>query len=74
MAPMKEWPLWEWVLRKNNPYFAFTSNNMLGIEGHINCVYDLDDFQKQLPDSAKVLARDSITDERGTRFMLVGKI
>ena len=74
MAPMKEWPLWEWVLRKNNPYFAFTSNNMLGIEGHINCVYDLDDFQKQLPNSAKVLVRDSITDERGTRFMLVGKI
>jgi len=27
-----------------------------------------------LPDSAKVLVRDSITDERGTRFILVGKL
>ena len=54
--------------------FAFTSKNMLAIEGHINCVYDLDDFQKQLPDSANVVVRDSITDERGTRFILVGKL
>ena len=62
------------AIQDSKSYFAFTSNNMLGIEGHINCVYDLDDFQKQLPDSAKVLVRDSITDERGTRFILVGKL
>lgn len=74
MAPMKEWPLWEWILRRNNPYFAFTSNNMLSIEGHINCVYDLDDFKKQLPDTSKVLAESEVTDERGSRYLLVGKI
>ena len=70
MRPMRELK----AIQDSKSYFAFTSNNMLGIEGHINCVYDLDDFQKQLPDSAKVLVRDSITDERGTRFMLVGKL
>ena len=69
MKPMKELE----ALQESNAYFAFTSNNMLSIEGHINCVYDLNDFEKQMPDNAKVLVRDSITDERGTRFMLVGK-
>ena len=70
MKPMNELE----ALQKSNAYFAFTSNNMLGIEGHINCVYDLDDFQRQMPDNAKVLVRDSITDDRGTRFMLIGKL
>ena len=68
MPPMKELEL------DSNAYFAYQSNNMLSIEGHINCVYDLDDFEKQMPDNAKVLLRDSITDERGTRFMLIGKL
>lgn len=70
MKPMKELE----ALQESNAYFAFTSNNMLSIEGHINCVYDLNDFEKQMPDNAKVLVRDSITDERGTRFMLIGKL
>ena len=70
MKPMKELE----ALQQSNAYFAFTSNNMLSIEGHINCVYDLDDFEKQMPENAKVLVRDSITDERGTRFMLIGKL
>lgn len=69
MKPMKDLE----ALQKSNAYFAFTSNNMLNIEGHINCVYDLDDFEKQMPDNAKVLVKDSIKDERGTRFILVGK-
>ena len=54
-------------------YFAYQSNNMLSIEGHINCVYDLDDFKKQLPDNAKVMIEDEIKDERGTRYLLIGK-
>ncbi len=70
MKPMRELE----ALQQSNAYFAFTSNNMLSIEGHINCVYDLDDFEKQMPENAKVLVRDSITDERGTRFMLIGKL
>ena len=41
---------------------------------YINCVYDLDDFERQMPDNAKVLVRDSITDDRGTRFILIGKL
>ena len=54
-------------------YFAYQSNNMLKIEDHINCVYDLNDFKKQLPDNAKVMIEDEIKDERGTRFLLIGK-
>ena len=79
MKPMKEWgsaPTYKnpWWDRVSPAYFAFQSNNMLKIEGHINCVYDLDDFKKQLPDNAKVLIEDEIKDERGTRFTLIGKI
>ena len=74
MSPMKEWPLWEWVLRKNNPYFAFTSNNMFNIEGHTNCVNNIEEFKKQLPDTSKVLSENEVTDERGSRYLLVGKI
>ena len=54
-------------------YFAYQSNNMLDIKGHINCVYDLDDFKKQLPINTKVLIEDEIKDDRGTRFLLIGK-
>jgi len=54
-------------------YFAYQSNNMLDIKGHINCVYDLDDFKKQLPTNTKVLIEDEIKDDRGTRFLLIGK-
>ena len=64
MKPMKELE----ALQESNAYFAFTSNNMLSIENHINCVYDLNDFEKQMPDNAKVLVRDSITDERVLDF------
>ena len=54
-------------------YFAYQSNNMYDIEGHINCVSTIEEFKWQLPDNAKVMVEDKITDERGTRFLLVGK-
>jgi len=69
MKPMKELK----ALHNSNAYFAFTSNNMFNIEGHINCVNDIKQFKNQLPENAKVLVEDSIIDDRGTRFMLVGK-
>jgi hypothetical protein len=68
MKPMNELKL------DTKAYFAYTSNNMLDIEGHINCVSDIEQFKKQLPDTSKVLAENKVTDERGTRFLLVGKI
>lgn len=74
MPSMKDWPLWDWILYKNNPYFAFTSNNMTDIEGHVNCINSIEEFEKQLPVTSKVLAKNEVTDERGTRFLLVGKI
>ena len=67
MPPMKELEL------DSSAYFAYQSNNMLSIEGHINCTYDLNDFKRQLPDNAKVLIEDEIKDDRGTRFLLIGK-
>jgi hypothetical protein len=85
MLSMKEWP---WfgpgaILEDNIPgkdpkissncWFAFQSNNMFGIEGHINCVNSLEEFENQLPERAKVHFREEIKDTRGTRYMLVGK-
>lgn len=54
-------------------YFAYQSNNMYDIEGHINCVSSIEEFKYQLPDNAKVMVEDKIIDERGTRFLLIGK-
>jgi hypothetical protein len=67
MRPMKELQL------DTKAYFAYQSNNMRSIEDHINCVSSLDEFQKQLPDNAKVLDKGIIEDSRGIRFTLVGK-
>ena len=54
-------------------YFAYTSNNMYNIKEHINCVSSIEEFKRQLPDNAKVMIEDKIEDDRGTRFILVGK-
>jgi len=85
MLPMKDWP---WfgpgaVKEDNIPgkdpkissncYFAFQSNNMFDIEGHINCVNSLEEFKDQLPERAEVLYEEEVEDTRGTRYMLVGK-
>lgn len=79
MKPMKEWgpapqyknPWWD---RVSPAYFAFQSNAMFDIPTHINCVKNIEEFKKQLPDRAEVLIEDEIPDERGTRFTLVGKL
>ena len=55
-------------------YFAYQSNNMFDIPTHINCVNNIEEFKKQLPDRAEVLIEDEMPDERGTRFTLIGKI
>ena len=54
-------------------YFAYTSNNMYDIKEHINCVSSIEEFKRQLPDNAKVMIEDKIEDDRGIRFILVGK-
>ena len=69
MKPMKELK----ALHQSNAYFAFTSNNMYNIEGHINSVNNIKQFKDQLPENAKVLIEDNVTDDRGIRFILVGK-
>lgn len=67
MKPMKELNL------NTNAYFAYQSNNMKRIEGHINCVNNVEEFKSQLPKNANVLIEDEIKDSRGTRFLLIGK-
>jgi len=61
-------------LRESKSYFAFQSNDMVDIEGHINCVKTIEDFKKQLPDNVEVLIEDEIKDDRGARFTLIGKL
>lgn len=72
MKPMREWPYWQNC--KNNSYFAFQSNNMYDIEGHINCVDSIPEFKAQLPDFFEVYSEEEIEDSRGIRFSLVGSI
>ena len=79
MKSMKEWgpaPTYKnpWWDRVSPAYFAFQSNNMYDIEGHINCVSSMEEFKYQMPDKAEILVEDKIIDDRGTRFMLIGKI
>jgi len=79
MKSMKEWgpaPTYKnpWWDRVSPAYFAFQSNNMYDIEGHINCVSSIEEFKYQMPDKAEILIEDKIVDDRGTRFMLIGKI
>ena len=79
MQPMKLWgpaPRYSrtwWTIVKKGSHFAFQSNDMYDIEGHINCVSTIEEFKEQLPNNAKVLIEDKIKDERGTRFLLIGK-
>ena len=47
---------------------------MFSIEDHTNCVKNLEEFKTQLPDNAEVIIESEIKEERGTRFMLIGKI
>jgi hypothetical protein len=85
MSPMNEWGVMNkergmeyknpwWGRVKPTAHFAFTSNDMYDIEGHINCVNTIEDFKVQLPPGSEVLKEDSLADERGTRFMLIGKL
>ena len=67
MRSMKELDL------NTNAYFAFQSNNMFDIPTHINCVNNIEEFKEQMPSNAKVLIEDEIKDDRGTRFLLIGK-
>jgi hypothetical protein len=67
MPPMRDWPWWF-----PNKYFCLTSNNMFDIEDHINCVSTIDDFIMQLP-PCDILHEDIISDDRGDRFLIIGK-
>ena len=61
------------ILSNLNCYFAFQSNNMFNIPTHINCINNIDEFKEQLPDNANIMVEDEIKDERGTRFLVIGR-
>lgn len=63
-----------WTRVKDNVHFAFQSNNMFGIEGHINCVNTIEEFKKQLPLNSNLLIEDEVIETRGSRYTLIGKI
>lgn len=67
MRPMKE------LYLQTNAYFAYQSNNMRDIEGHINCVSNLIDFKEQLPNNTEVINTNILEDSRGLRFTIIGK-
>ena len=89
MLPMKEWKWFQkgalstdsqYKHKFGSPklsddcYFAFQSNDMFGIEGHVNCVNSLQEFKDQMPERAEILFEEAVEDTRGTRYMLVGKL
>ena len=57
----------------SNAFFAFQSNDMFNIPTHINCVKNIEEFEMQLPINARIIIEDSIKDDRGTRFTLIGQ-
>ena len=88
MPPMKDWKWFGAGALSNDQdtsifrtpklpdecYFAFQSNNMFGIEGHVNCVNSLQEFKDQMPERAEILFEEEVADTRGTRYMLIGKL
>ena len=62
------------ALKESKAIFALQSNNMYEIHDSVNCVKSIDEFKKQLPDNAKVLNEDTLSDDRGIRFTLIGQL
>jgi len=62
------------ALKESKAIFALQSNNMYEIHDSVNCVKSIDEFKKQLPDNAKVIVEDTIADDRGARFTLIGQL
>ena len=48
------------------------SNNYVGIDGHVNCVENLDQFKQQVP-FADVMFKGELVLNNYTRFMLIGR-
>jgi hypothetical protein len=71
MPPMKEWP--HWVEITHDFYFAFQSNNMHAITGHVNTVNSIEEFKNQLPKNFQIIAENVYEEYRGKRYTLIGK-
>jgi len=57
----------------SNAFFAFQSNDMFNIPTHINCVKDIEEFENQMPFNSRIIKRDMVKDDRGTRFTIIGR-
>ena len=47
---------------------------MHDIPDHNNCVDSIEEFKLQLPPGAEVLKESELEDERGIRYLLIGKL
>ena len=72
MHPMNQWKGWK--SKQNNLYFAMQSNDMFDIEGHVNCVNFIEEFEMQMPEDSIIFDKKEIEDTRGTRFFLFGRM
>ena len=61
-------------LSESKSYFAFQTNNMYEIHDSVNCVSSIEEFKYQMPNNAKILKEDTLIDDRGTRFTLIGQL
>lgn len=53
-------------------FLTLQSNNYFGIEGHINCVHNLEEFKAQVP-IASVDYEGALELKKYTRFMVIGR-
>lgn len=64
-------PNW-FKLIPNGTFLTLQSNNYFGIEGHINCVHDLEEFKSQVP-IVSVDYEGALELKKYTRFMVIGR-
>lgn len=77
MPPMGDWPGWKNYSFKNNPTWVFQSNNMHGMQDHINTVNTLEEFEDQMHPMFDIIYSDEIDhpfEEGIKRFTIVGKL
>jgi len=82
MPPMKDWPHWKKIFKnysanKKNPYWILQSNNMHGMQDHINTVDTLEEFEEQMHPMLDIVYSDEIEhpfEEGVKRFTIVGKL
>lgn len=69
MPPLNEYEYLRFI--KSDAIFLIQSNNMFGIEGHVNCSKTIEDFKKQMPTGFEIIYESSIPIREYHRYSLV---